>query len=80
MAPNKQDKLVKDLMLGLGSLAEMAHAFYNLSKKSGATTQEANVAMTALIQAFWHESMQDARASRAKQKQEGQNEADQLDP
>lgn len=74
---SKQDQ-IKALMQGLGAMAEMAHAFHGLMVKAGATKQEADVALTAYIQAFWHESMQDARASRAKQ-QEGTDE-NQLDP
>lgn len=74
---SKQEQ-IKALMLGLGTMAEMAHAFHGLMVKAGATKQEADVALTAYIQAFWHESMQDARASRAKQ-QEG-NDENQLDP
>ncbi len=67
MAANKQEQ-IKALMLGLGTMAEMAHAFHGLMVKAGASKQEADVALTAYIQAFWHESMQDARASKAKQR------------
>ncbi len=67
MAANNQEQ-IKALMQGLGAMAEMAHAFHGLMVKAGASKQEADVALTAYIQAFWHESMQDARASKAKQR------------
>lgn len=73
-----QQEQIKALMLGLGTMAEMAHAFHGFMVKAGATKQEADVALTAYIQAFWHESMQDARASRAKQQED--TDENQLDP
>lgn len=71
-------EMLKGLLMGLGGMAEMAHTFYNAMLGCGASTQEATTGMTAFIQAFWHESMQDARRSKAKS--EGNDEADQLDP
>lgn len=69
MANNRKGKSgsseqVKQLMVGLGAMAEMAHSFYISMLKTGASPQEATAAMTAFIQAFWHETAEDGRRKR----------------
>ena len=52
---------VKDLITGMGAMAEMAHSFHDAMVRSGASEREATAAMNSFISAFWHESMEDAR-------------------
>ena len=52
---------VKDLITGMGAMAEMAHSFHDAMVRSGASERETTAAMNGFISAFWHESMEDAR-------------------
>lgn len=61
MDKQKQQKQVNDLVAALGGMSEMAHQVYQAMIQIGASKREAEVAMTAWIGAFWHESMTDAR-------------------
>lgn len=65
-------KQAQQLMTALGSMSEMAHQVHQAMLQSGATKREAELAMSAWISAFWHESMEDARRSK-----EPQNEGEQ---
>lgn len=60
----KMPPALQEMIQGLGSFAETAHIFYRGMKGAGASENEALAAMEAFIQAFWHESMQDAREKR----------------
>lgn len=55
------EQQARQLVTALGSMSEMAHSVYDAMVQSGASKREAEVAMTAWIGAFWHESMEDAR-------------------
>lgn len=59
--PIGANKQTQQLITALGGMSEMAHTVYNSMIQSGASRREAEVAMTAWIGAFWHESMTDAR-------------------
>ena len=54
---------VKDLITGMGAMAEMAHSFHDAMVRSGASEREATAA-------FWHESMEDARRKRKMEAQD----------
>lgn len=74
--PKKTEAALKaqQLVMALGSMSEMAHSVYTSMIQSGADKREAEVAMTAWIGAFWHESMEDARRSKEGQQDEPQAE------
>ncbi len=55
---------VKQLLTGLGAMAEMAHSVYLSMLRTGASQQEATAAMNGFIYAFWHETAEDARRKR----------------
>lgn len=67
----KRNPEVEKMMMGLGAVAEMAHAFYTAMLGCGASTSEATAGMQGFILAFWHESMED---SRRKQREAQQSE------
>lgn len=71
--PKKAAEQAQQLIMALGSMSEMAHSVYNSMLQSGASKREAEVAMTAWIGAFWHESMEDARRNNGRA-QDGQAE------
>lgn len=51
------DENTKKLVLAVGALAELAHAFYKAMIQTGASNMEALTGMSAFIQAELHESM-----------------------
>lgn len=55
------EQQVQQLIAAMGSMGEMAHTLYNSVLQAGANKREAEMAMTAWISAFWHETMEDAR-------------------
>lgn len=63
----QENKQVNELVAALGSFAEMAHIFYTSMIDTGATSREATAAMNALVAAFWHEQMEDARRKKGGQ-------------
>lgn len=64
----------QQLMTALGSMSEMAHQVHQTMLQSGASKREAEVAMSAWVAAFWHESMEDARRSKEGQQHESETE------
>jgi hypothetical protein len=64
------------MMTGLGAIAEMAHSFYSAMIGCGASPSEATAGMQGFISAFWHESMEDARAKNKKEARPNEEEAE----
>lgn len=69
MADEKQQPSITDMINAIGSLAEMAHVFYDGMKGAGASDTEALTGMQSFIAAMWHESIQDAREKRRRDEQ-----------
>lgn len=54
------DKL-ENTMNAIGAIADLAHIFYTGMIQAGASPLEASAGMAAFIQAFWTDSMNEAR-------------------
>lgn len=70
--PDQNRNPVEDIKMVLGSLAEMAHFFYTSMIKAGADRQEATAGMQSYINAFWMDTMTNAR--RANQQAEAEED------
>lgn len=64
----------QQLVTALGSMSELAHQVHQAMLQSGASKREAEVAMSAWVAAFRHESMEDARRSKEGQQHESETE------
>lgn len=74
MADGTQQNPLRDMIIAIGSLSEMAHIFYTGMKGAGASEQEAIAGMNTFIAAMWHESMEDAREKRRRRDEQKETE------